>query len=130
MSRERDKFFDFCQRFSYRPSENASIPLYYQLVRLCERFILERNLRSGERFPSEEAIAEIFGVSRPTVHRAVEELLARGWLERERGRGTFLAQAPHAEPILREDELSFSDRYVGVGELTSRIVDLSQGAVS
>ena len=68
----------------------SPIPLYHQLYRLLKRFIEQEGLSQGDRFPSEESIAALFGVSRPTANRAVQELISRKWLERERGRGTFV----------------------------------------
>jgi len=92
-------------------SGTSSIPLYYQLYRLLERFIFERHLKPGDRFPAEEAIASAFTVSRPTANRATRELLRRGWLRRERGRGTFVGASSHVELAIHSDELSFSDQF-------------------
>jgi len=130
MNQERQKLTEFLKHLPHRLSEGASVPLYYQLIRLSERFIVEQKLRAGDRFPSENTIAESFGVSRPTAHRAIKELVARGWLVRERGRGTFVAHGSHAELTLREDELSLPDRYLGEGELSCRILDVSEGPAS
>ena len=51
---------------------------------------LERGkYRVGERFPSEWALVNRFKVTRPTINRAVDKLVADGWLERGvRGSGT------------------------------------------
>jgi len=106
----------------YALSDTASIPLYYQLFRLLERFTSEGNLHPGDRFPSEEAIAAAFHVSRPTANRATRELLSRGWLHRERGRGTFVAQGSYVELALLSDELSLSSQFSSDVPLTSRTV--------
>jgi GntR family transcriptional regulator len=92
-------------------SDASSIPLYYQLYRLLERFIFERHLAPGDRFPAEETIAAAFAVSRPTANRATRELLRRGWLRRERGRGTFVGAGSFVELAIHSDELSFSDQF-------------------
>lgn len=90
---------------------DSSIPLFYQLYRFLKRFIEQAPLPQGERFPSEEAIALTFGVSRPTANRAVEELVARGWLVRERGRGTFVLDQQLGSLSLLSENLSLTQQF-------------------
>jgi GntR family transcriptional regulator len=45
--------------------------------------------RPGEVMPSERALSEEFGVSRPTLRAAMDDLARDGLLVREHGRGTF-----------------------------------------
>jgi DNA-binding FadR family transcriptional regulator len=49
--------------------------------------ILDGSLRPGDRLPSEGAMAEMFGCSRPTVREALRTLRADGVLTSARGRG-------------------------------------------
>lgn len=102
---------DFARRNRFALSDTSSIPLYYQLYRLLERFIFERHLKPGDRFPAEETIAAAFTVSRPTANRAARELLRRGWLRRERGRGTFVDSGSYVELAIHSDEISFSEQF-------------------
>lgn len=44
------------------------------------------------RLPSESALAEIYGVSRPTIRRAIAALVDAGRLTVVRGRGTFVTE--------------------------------------
>ncbi len=92
-------------------SADSSIPLYYQLYRFLKRFIERTDLQQGERFPAEEAIAATFGVSRPTANRAVQELVTRGWLTRERGRGTFLQNEQLGSLALLSENLSLTEQF-------------------
>jgi len=119
---------DFAQRNRHILSDAVSIPLYYQLFRLLDRFIFECHLCPEDRFPSEEAIATAFDVSRPTASRATRELLNRSSLHRELGRGTFVACGPHAELALFSDELSLSDQFQDESRLVSRLVYCRDGA--
>ena len=130
MSAERETILEYAKRNAYRLSPRASVPLYYQLFRLCERFIYEQHLGSGERFPSESEIAESFSVSRPTAHHAIQELLDHGWLRRTRGRGTFVADDVYAELTLAAEELSFSDQCIGTGQMRTCAIDLREEAPS
>jgi DNA-binding LacI/PurR family transcriptional regulator len=47
----------------------------------------------GDRIPSEANLIEEFGVSRPTVARALQELERRGLVHRRRGAGTYVSRA-------------------------------------
>ena len=47
---------------------------------------------AGDRIPSENDLCETFGVSRMTVHHALRDLTARGFLVRRSGSGTFVAE--------------------------------------
>ncbi|NUS10397.1 MAG: GntR family transcriptional regulator [Streptomyces sp.] len=47
----------------------------------------------GDPIPSERALCEQLGVSRPTLRSAVDELVTTGLLVREHGRGMFVARA-------------------------------------
>jgi len=46
----------------------------------------------GDRIPSEANLIEEFGVSRPTVARALQELQRRGLVNRRRGAGTYVSR--------------------------------------
>jgi GntR family transcriptional regulator len=59
---------------------------------------LSHELGARDRLPSERAIAERLGVSRPTVRRALERLAAEGRLQRVHGSGTFATQSPIRAP--------------------------------
>lgn len=58
-----------------------------QIAAAIKREILEGTLKPGDRLPSEEKLAELFGVSRPTVRAALQELSAAGTVVVQRGRG-------------------------------------------
>ena len=92
---------------------DSSIPLYYQLYLALQRFIQQMGLDGGDRFPSEASIAASFKVSRPTVNKAVQELVNQGWLIRRRGRGAFVQRKPLVQLALLSDSLSFIDQFSG-----------------
>lgn len=72
-------------------------PKYLQI-----RDLLVRRLGSdyspGDRFPTEQALTDEFGVSRETVREALSGLEKDGILRRHRGRGTFVARLPANRP--------------------------------
>jgi GntR family transcriptional regulator len=55
---------------------------------------LSHELGARDRLPSERALAQQLGVSRPTVRRALDQLAAEGRLQRVQGSGTFARQPP------------------------------------
>jgi GntR family transcriptional regulator len=60
-------------------------------VRDYLRSLVTHELAVGDAIPSERLLCERFGVSRMTVRQAVDALVVDGLLEREQGRGTFVA---------------------------------------
>ena len=90
---------------------DSQIPLYFQLARILQRFIREAGVSAGEQFPSEEAIGACFGVSRPTVNKAIQELLSQGWLRRVRGRGTFVEEDPRVQLALLSETMSPAEQF-------------------
>jgi GntR family transcriptional regulator len=70
---------------------SASTPFHHQV----RQFILHRveagDWPVGTRIPSEQELCALFGVSRATVGRALTDLVRQGVLDRQQGRGTFVA---------------------------------------
>lgn len=65
--------------------------LKYVRVRDYLRSLVTHELAPGDAIPSERVLCERFGVSRMTVRQAVDALVVEGLLQREQGRGTFVA---------------------------------------
>jgi GntR family transcriptional repressor for pyruvate dehydrogenase complex len=63
------------------------------IVERIETLILEGSFQAGERLPSERALAEEFGVSRPSLREAIQKLVARGLLISRHGGGTFVSES-------------------------------------
>ena len=70
--------------------------------------IASKQLRPGDRVPTENEMVEMFGVGRSTIREAVKLLIAENVVEIQRGRGTYVS----AKPGLSEDPLglSFTDQ--------------------
>ena len=76
------------------------IPHYFQIRADILSRVRRGELKAGDRIPSENKMAEQYGVSRPTVRQALDELVFAGFLRRERGRGTFLAPGKITEDLI------------------------------
>ncbi len=65
-------------------------PKHRDLSDTLEREILSGKYAAGQKFPSEAALVNRFGVSRITVGHAVRDLQSRGLVERRAGSGTYV----------------------------------------
>lgn len=69
----------------------GSGPLYLQLQRYIADAIANGRLSPDDSLPAERDIATLTGLSRVTVRKAVQALVASGMLVQKRGSGTFVA---------------------------------------
>lgn len=70
---------------------DSSIPLHLQLKTALAAKIAQGSLSPGQRLPSERQLCEMFGVSRTTVRRAMEELEREHLIRTVPAQGTFVA---------------------------------------
>ncbi len=70
---------------------SSPVPLYHQLAEQLSRAVTGGQLQPGDPFENEVALAERLHLSRPTVRRAIQELVDQGLLVRRRGLGTTVA---------------------------------------
>lgn len=68
------------------------VPLYFQVSSAIERAIRSGTIPAGARFENEVTIGRRLGISRPTIRRAMQELVDQGLLVRRRGIGTQVVQ--------------------------------------
>jgi DNA-binding GntR family transcriptional regulator len=73
---------------------SSPTPLWFQLAQALEGAIRGGGLPAGSKLENEVLLAQRYGLSRPTVRRAVQELVDKGLLVRKRGVGTQVIQ-PH-----------------------------------
>ncbi|MBS0373921.1 MAG: GntR family transcriptional regulator [Proteobacteria bacterium] len=71
--------------------EQSNLPLYQQLQRAIRRAIESRLLAPDDALPAERDLATDFSVSRITVRKAIEGLVAEGLLVRRQGSGNFVS---------------------------------------
>lgn len=67
---------------------SGPIPLYFQVAQRIEKAINDGTLPAGSRLENEIALGDRLGLSRPTIRRAIQELVDKGLLVRRRGIGT------------------------------------------
>ncbi|MFI5763257.1 GntR family transcriptional regulator [Streptomyces sp. NPDC051563] len=69
---------------------NRKLPLWYQVSQSLRASILGRTADASLRLPTEEQLAEHYGVSVLTMRQALKELETEGLISRHRRRGTFI----------------------------------------
>src|SRR4051794_17423770 len=79
------------QLVDLRIDRGSPVPLYHQLAEQLSSAIREGPLEPGDPFENELAMCERLGLSRPTVRRAIQEMVDQGLLVRRRGVGTTVA---------------------------------------
>jgi GntR family transcriptional repressor for pyruvate dehydrogenase complex len=72
----------------YQPIQSAR--LYEQVVQQIEERIVNRELETGDKLPSELELADQFDVSRTVIREATKALRAKGLVDVQLGRGTFI----------------------------------------
>jgi GntR family transcriptional regulator len=76
------------------------VPLYHQLYTLLRHKIESGECARDALLPGEAELTRVFGVSRITARRALEELRRGGLVRRERGIGTTVTFAGNVRPGL------------------------------
>lgn len=82
-------------------SKQSRIPIYQQLQQQLEDLIVGGTWRPREPLPSETELAARLGISVMTVRQAMAQLVSKGLIYREKGRGTFIAPRPLEHSLQR-----------------------------
>ncbi|MBL6853666.1 MAG: GntR family transcriptional regulator [Alphaproteobacteria bacterium] len=108
--------------------EAATLPLYQQLQRGLRAAIESKLLAPDDALPPERDLAEEFSVSRITVRKAIDGLVAEGLLTRKQGSGTFVAGRVEKN---FSKLTSFTEDMIARGRVpTSQWLRKSQGTVT
>jgi GntR family transcriptional regulator / MocR family aminotransferase len=65
-------------------------PLYVAIARALAADVARNRLKAGERLPGSRKLAALLGVNRNTIHAALHELEAQGWVQAVPARGVFV----------------------------------------
>jgi GntR family transcriptional regulator len=72
--------------------KTSAIPLYHQLYLFIEGLIKDGKLKEGDKLPPEEELVAVLGISRPTIRQAYKELSTKGFVFRQRSKGTVVTK--------------------------------------
>ncbi|MFE2131670.1 GntR family transcriptional regulator [Streptomyces sp. NPDC059466] len=104
----------------------VAAPKYVRLAQTIQSRIEDGTYAPGTRVPSENQLVQAFGMSRPTVVRALELLKRDGWLESRQGFGTIVRGRPtvveqkrrRGRETLERDESQTPGRLVSVDRVS------------
>jgi GntR family transcriptional regulator len=71
---------------------SAELSIYRQIMQQVVEAIASGRLRAGEKLPSHRQLSEQLVIAPLTVKKAYDELEALGYIETQRGRGTFVSE--------------------------------------
>ena len=72
--------------------QEPGVAVWRQISQTLHRDISSGGYQPGEKMPTEAMLSKRFGVNRHTVRRAISDLVDRGLVRVEQGRGTFVAE--------------------------------------
>src|SRR4051812_13975343 len=78
---------------------NSPTPLHHQIKVAVLQGIEQGWLRPGSQLPRERRLAEALGVSLAPVRQAMLDLTKEGYVDRTRGKGTFVRERKFVEKI-------------------------------
>lgn len=87
--------------------KTSPMPLYEQLRQALLEAITNGRIPEGTKLPTEEELCEQLGISRPVARQAYSALIAEGYVERMRGKGTFVRLSEN-RGLFIDAQLSFA----------------------
>ncbi len=105
--------------------KDIPVALYYQLKEELKRKILNKEFPEGSKLPTETEICDMYGVSRITVRKAIEELQAENYLVKKQGRGTFVQSRSIGQNLHKFYSFSEELKKMGIKE-TTKIIEFKE----
>ncbi|ABG31965.1 phosphonates metabolism transcriptional regulator PhnF, putative [Roseobacter denitrificans OCh 114] len=91
--------------------------------------LAEGRYKTGDKLPTEAALAERFGVNRHTVRHGISALVAEGLVRTRRGAGAFVAATPTDYPIGKR--VRFHENLIAAGRRPEkRVLALDERAAT
>jgi GntR family transcriptional regulator len=121
---------------------HSPLPLHAQVEEALLKSMAQGELPPGSRLPPEDHLVARYAVSRTTIRTAVQSLVARGLVQIQRGKGTFVTQPTITQELTEltgfvEDMQSLGRRpsarvldrrLVAASETVARQLSLQRGA--
>lgn len=111
----------------------TGVALWRQIQKALERDIAGGRFAPGDKLPTEAELSAAFGVNRHTVRRAVQALEAKGLVNVEQGRGSFVVEEVVSYDLTRRVRFSrnlLRQRRIPGGEILSSETVAAEGRVA
>jgi GntR family transcriptional regulator len=102
---------------------SSPLPYYFQLKELLIEEIKKGKLKPGQQIPSEFKLCEQFRVSRTVVRQAIGSLVQNGYLNRQKGRGTFVTKPEITENLFQNLTGSYEDMLARGIKLVTKVLE-------
>ncbi len=100
------------------------MPRYQEIALNLEQEI-SQGYQAGQYLPPEQRLAERYQVNRHTLRRAIDELVLKGWLLRQQGKGVLVLNKPVRYPL--HSGSKFTDNLLNAGaKPNSRLLSYSR----
>ncbi len=107
-------------------------PLYSRVEESLASDIHSGMRKPGDQLPTENDLIQQFGVSRPTIRQAIQNLANRGFVEIRRGRGTFVTLPKMTQPLLSlsgfVEDMEMQGRHATARVINKEIVKATEAA--
>ncbi|HEY8352799.1 MAG TPA: GntR family transcriptional regulator [Sphingomonadales bacterium] len=110
--------------------ERLPTPLYHQIYVLLRDKILSGDYPKNSTIPSEHELERLYGVSRITAKRALDELAADGLVARQRGRGTRVIWSKQAPSVVGNVEGLFENVVMRGFKTEAELLEFEYGPAS
>ena len=97
----------------------TELPQYKKLYEELRRRIAEGVHVPGDLLPSENQLASEYGITRPTIRKALAQLVDDGFIVKQQGKGSIVKGAPKGLGLL---SLSGTTSAVGEDRLSTKII--------
>ena len=111
--------------FDVNLDRSSPVPLYHQMAEQIHDAIRIGRLAPGSLLGNEIALANEFGLSRPTMRSAIHELVEKSVLVRRRGVGTQVVQGPITRSVQLTslfDDLAMADQQPRTSVLINEVI--------
>lgn len=88
---------------------SSPLPYYHQLKEILREQVVSGALRPGDRLDGEHVLCLTYGVSRTVVRQALADLHRENVLDRQKGRGTFVAPERTSQSLVQSLNGLFDD---------------------
>lgn len=109
-------------------STDTFAPKYAQIADILRQRIARNYWPKESKLPTNEALAEEFGVSRITIRQAIDILVEEGFLEARQGSGTFVARTPVQDRWLQV-ETSLSELAEMYRDTSPKIINVAESDI-